>query len=161
VEKELHAVWTPARDGEWSDLCLDSSPTLPSGAPVTICSRPGGFRNCSGYFGEERNPNYCLCRESNKIPQSSGLFSSHYTDGGILTLSVATAQLLVQWLCSLSNPCHCKIYYSTRQLCTIAFHSTAGVFKMFLSFWFLNSWLLLCVRSIRYYEIRESVARET
>jgi len=47
---------------------------FPPGAPVTICSRPGGFRSCSGYFGEERNLTYCLCRESNKIPQSSGLY---------------------------------------------------------------------------------------
>jgi len=66
------------------------------GAPVTICSRPGGFWSYSGYSGAERNLNYCLCREYNKIPQSSGLYSSHYTDGAVLTLSVTTAQLLVQ-----------------------------------------------------------------
>ena len=84
LEIELHEFWTPARDGEWSDLCLDCSPTPPPGAPVTICSRPGGFRSCTGYFGGERNLNYCLCRESNK---SSGLYSCHCTDGAVLTLS--------------------------------------------------------------------------
>lgn len=47
--------------------------------------------------------------------------------------------------CILNNP-YCKVDYGTKQLYPIVFHSTVGVFKMFLNLWFLNSLLLLCVR---------------